>query len=70
APLDDVDFVPTGGVDVDNIAAFAQAGAAAVGVAGALFPQPWSMPEIILRARALRKEWAAGKSLHSAGEVR
>ena len=65
APMDDVDFVPTGGVDVGNIAAFAKAGAAAVGVAGALFPQPWSMPEIILRARALRKEWNAGKNLQS-----
>lgn len=32
APLDDVDFVPTGGVDPDTIKAFHEAGAAAFGI--------------------------------------
>lgn len=38
-PLSEVDFVPTGGVDADNIPAFIQAGAAAFGVGGSLIPR-------------------------------
>lgn len=36
APLPQIDFVPTGGVNVDNVATFLQAGAFAVGVGSAL----------------------------------
>lgn len=36
APLSDVEFVPTGGIDMGNIAAFIDAGAVAVGVGSAL----------------------------------
>jgi 2-dehydro-3-deoxyphosphogluconate aldolase/(4S)-4-hydroxy-2-oxoglutarate aldolase len=37
-PFPDLDFVPTGGVRVDNVADWVGAGAAAVGVGGALCP--------------------------------
>lgn len=55
--LPDAAFIPTGGVTVDNIGDFALAGAAAVRVDTGLFDDPWSMPETILRARALRAQW-------------
>lgn len=40
APLDDVDFVPTGGVSKANLAEYVKAGAAAVGLGGALLTGP------------------------------
>ncbi len=36
APLDDIGFIPTGGVGVDNVAAYVAAGAVAVGVGSTL----------------------------------
>ncbi len=36
APLNDIGFVPTGGIDADNLAAYVRAGAVAVGVGSAL----------------------------------
>jgi 2-dehydro-3-deoxyphosphogluconate aldolase / (4S)-4-hydroxy-2-oxoglutarate aldolase len=36
APLPQIDFVPTGGISVDNVASYLQAGAFAVGVGSAL----------------------------------
>jgi 2-dehydro-3-deoxyphosphogluconate aldolase/(4S)-4-hydroxy-2-oxoglutarate aldolase len=39
APLRDIPLVPTGGVHPDNLADFLRAGAAAVGVGGALVPE-------------------------------
>jgi 2-dehydro-3-deoxyphosphogluconate aldolase/(4S)-4-hydroxy-2-oxoglutarate aldolase len=36
APLDDVDFIPTGGVDETNLEAYLRAGAAAVGLGSSL----------------------------------
>lgn len=53
-PLDDVDFVPTGGVTLENIGEYARAGAAAVGMGGQLIGNP---AEITSRAIALRKVW-------------
>lgn len=53
-PLDDVDFVPTGGVTLENIGAYAQAGAAAVGMGGQLVG---NLDEITPRALALRQAW-------------
>lgn len=53
-PLDDVDFVPTGGVTLENIGAYAQAGAAAVGMGSQLIG---NVNEITPRAIALRKTW-------------
>ncbi len=58
APLDDVEFVPTGGIGVNNLADYARAGAAAVGVGGSLVAGPHStMAEIISTARALQAVW-------------
>ena len=61
APLSDVEFVPTGGIDVDNIGDYAQAGAVAVGIGSALIPKrDWSAQAIISKARALRSAWEQG----------
>lgn len=58
APLDDVEFVPTGGIGVNNLADYARAGAAAVGVGGSLVAGPQTtMAEIISTARALQAVW-------------
>lgn len=58
APLDDIDFVPTGGISLANIADYARAGAAAVGIGGSLVPRSGSsMADITARARALRAAW-------------
>lgn len=40
APLDDVDFVPTGGIDAGNVEAYVRAGAVAVGVGSSLVSGP------------------------------
>jgi 2-dehydro-3-deoxyphosphogluconate aldolase / (4S)-4-hydroxy-2-oxoglutarate aldolase len=58
APLDEIDFVPTGGVTLDNVAAFRRAGAVAVGVGSALSggsDEP--LPDLERRARAFRRAW-------------
>jgi 2-dehydro-3-deoxyphosphogluconate aldolase/(4S)-4-hydroxy-2-oxoglutarate aldolase len=58
APLNDLQFVPTGGVNAGNIAAYAQAGAAAVGVGSALIAGPdQPLEDLRRRARALRQGW-------------
>ena len=62
APLDDIQFVPTGGIGPDNAAAWAAAGAAALGVGSALVTGPdQTMADLIQRARALRRAWESGK---------
>lgn len=62
APLEDIDFVPTGGIDAGNIGDYARAGAAAVGVGSSLIPKSgWSQAEIINRARLLRSAWEQGQ---------
>jgi 2-dehydro-3-deoxyphosphogluconate aldolase/(4S)-4-hydroxy-2-oxoglutarate aldolase len=63
APLDDVDFVPTGGVSIENIAAWRKAGAAAVAMGTALVSMTAHSPdEIASKARALSDAWkAAGR---------
>lgn len=61
APLDDVLFVPTGGIGPDNAAAWASAGAAALGVGSSLVTGPHQpMADLIQRARALRRAWESG----------
>ena len=55
----DAGFMPVGGVDVHNIGDFVLAGAVAVRVDAGLLDEPWSMPETILRARALRRAFSA-----------
>lgn len=62
APLNDVEFVPTGGIDLGNIRSYAAAGAVAVGLGSSLVPKKWSQAEIITNCRALRAEWDAGKA--------
>ena len=58
APLDDVKFVPTGGIGSSNLADFVRAGARAVGVGSCLVSGPdQDIREIQLRARALREAW-------------
>jgi 2-dehydro-3-deoxyphosphogluconate aldolase/(4S)-4-hydroxy-2-oxoglutarate aldolase len=52
APLDDVDFIPTGGVDETNLEAYLRAGAAAAGMGSSLsYP---GQPREELAARAAR----------------
>lgn len=54
APLDDIDFVPTGGINSDNIAPFVAAGAVAFGVGSALVAGPsQSQDDVERRARGL-----------------
>ena len=63
APLDDIEFVPTGGIGPENAAAWANAGAAAIGAGSSLVTganQP--MADLIERARALRRAWHSGGS--------
>ncbi|MCB9148427.1 MAG: bifunctional 4-hydroxy-2-oxoglutarate aldolase/2-dehydro-3-deoxy-phosphogluconate aldolase [Caldilineaceae bacterium] len=61
APLNDIEFIPTGGISVDNIADYARAGAVAVGMGSSLIPNKWNAADIISTARLLRERWAAGK---------
>jgi 2-dehydro-3-deoxyphosphogluconate aldolase/(4S)-4-hydroxy-2-oxoglutarate aldolase len=62
APLDDVDFVPTGGVTLDNISDYARAGAAAVGLGSSLIAGPsQSAAELAARAAALKQAWEAAR---------
>lgn len=54
APLDDVDFFPTGGIDAANVADWVRAGAAGVGVGGSLVSGPaQDAEEITARAAQL-----------------
>lgn len=58
APLDDVDFVPTGGVNVANIADWRRAGAAAVAAGSTLISGPnQPITELAQRAAAMRRAW-------------
>jgi 2-dehydro-3-deoxyphosphogluconate aldolase/(4S)-4-hydroxy-2-oxoglutarate aldolase len=58
APLDDVEFVPTGGIALDNLAAYVKAGAAAVGLGSQLVGKPGQeADELKKRAAALRAAW-------------
>jgi 2-dehydro-3-deoxyphosphogluconate aldolase/(4S)-4-hydroxy-2-oxoglutarate aldolase len=58
APLDDIDFVPTGGVTLTNIGAYASAGAAAVGVGGQLVK---NLAEITFNATTMHQIWQANQ---------
>lgn len=62
APLSDIDFVPTGGVSLENIAAYANAGAVAVGLGGKLvLNREQTSQDLTSRAHALRAAWEQGK---------
>ncbi len=58
APLDDIGFVPTGGIGPENLSEYVRAGARAVGVGSSLISGPGQeTTEIQARAQALRKAW-------------
>ena len=58
APLDDIGFVPTGGIGPENLSDYVRAGARAVGVGSSLISGPGQETvEIQARAQALRKAW-------------
>ena len=62
APLNDLEFVPTGGVSLENIADYARAGAFAVGIGSKLVrSRAESSQELTARARALREAWEQAK---------
>lgn len=62
APLDDIKFIPTGGITPDNVGEYIRAGAAAVGLGSALITGPdQPMDDLIKRARAIRNAWKEAK---------
>lgn len=61
-PFHDLDFVPTGGISLENIADFARAGAVAVGLGGNLVREPGQpSADLTAHARALRLAWEEGR---------
>lgn len=62
APLDDIEFVPTGGISAQNLGDYVKAGAVAVGIGSALVTGPdQSTDELRQRAQALRNAWDEAK---------
>ena len=58
APLNDISFVPTGGISLENIADYARAGAVAVGLGSKLvLSREQSSIDLAARAKALRQAW-------------
>jgi 2-dehydro-3-deoxyphosphogluconate aldolase / (4S)-4-hydroxy-2-oxoglutarate aldolase len=63
APLNDIEFVPTGGVSLENIADYACAGAIAVGLGSKLvLNREQTSNDLTARAKALRQAWEQGKN--------
>jgi 2-dehydro-3-deoxyphosphogluconate aldolase / (4S)-4-hydroxy-2-oxoglutarate aldolase len=63
APLDDIQFIPTGGITPENVGEYIRAGAAAVGLGSALITGPnQPMDDLITRARTIRKAWKEAKA--------
>ncbi len=64
APLSDVEFIPTGGIDASNIGAFRRAGAVAVGIGSSLVaPGAIDQADLITKARTLKRQWEAAGSI-------
>lgn len=62
APLDDIKFMPTGGIGLNNIAEYRKAGAYAVGVGTSLVSGvDWKRDELKERAAAMRAAWFGAK---------
>ena len=62
APLNDIEFVPTGGVSLENIVDYAKAGAVAVGLGSKLvLDREQTSTDLTARAQALRQAWEQGK---------
>ncbi len=58
APLDDVEFVPTGGVSVENVGHWRRAGAVAVAIGSALVSDSMrGVEEVRRRAQLFREAW-------------
>jgi len=58
APLNDMEFVPTGGISLENIAEYARAGAVAVGMGSKLvLSRDQPSQDLTDRAKALRTAW-------------
>jgi 2-dehydro-3-deoxyphosphogluconate aldolase/(4S)-4-hydroxy-2-oxoglutarate aldolase len=63
APLNDIDFVPTGGISVENIGDYARAGAVAVGIGSQLVPDRKRISyALTARAIALREAWEQARN--------
>ena len=63
APLNDIDFVPTGGISLENIAEYARAGAVAVGLGSKLIlNNKQSSSDLTAKAKALRDSWEHAKN--------
>lgn len=60
-PLGQIPLIPTGGITAEDAIALLQAGAIAVGLAGAIFPPDWvqaqAWDKITRRTRTLRQGW-------------
>lgn len=62
APLNDIDFIPTGGVSLENIAEYRRAGAVAVGMGSKLVLNgQQASTDLTARAKALREAWENAK---------
>jgi 2-dehydro-3-deoxyphosphogluconate aldolase/(4S)-4-hydroxy-2-oxoglutarate aldolase len=62
APLDDIDFVPTGGISIENIADYAKAGAVAVGLGSKLvLNREQTSEDLTKRAKMLSEAWKQAK---------
>lgn len=62
APLNDIDFVPTGGISLENIAEYARAGAVAVGMGSKLvLSRDQASQDLRTKAKALRQAWQQAK---------
>lgn len=59
APLDDIEFVPTGGISAQNLPDYVRAGAVAVGVGSALLTN---------NAQSAQDIFELGRTLHTAWE--
>lgn len=62
APLSDIDFVPTGGVEPGNAGEYRRAGAVALGLGGSLVSKNWTPDLLASRARALVASWSGQPS--------
>ncbi len=61
APLNDIDFVPTGGIGIENIAEYARAGAVGVGLGSSLVSKDWTPELLRQRGKTLRTAWDSVK---------
>jgi 2-dehydro-3-deoxyphosphogluconate aldolase / (4S)-4-hydroxy-2-oxoglutarate aldolase len=63
SPLNDIDFVPTGGISLENIQEYARAGAVAIGMGSKLvLNKGQSSADLTGKAKALREAWEQAKN--------